>query len=247
MKKIIYILSVFLLISCNKEDANNCFQTAGNIKQVEITVPQFDKITVHQRIELIITQGDEQKVIIESGGNLLNDITAEVIDSELILKDYNSCNFFRDYDLTKVYITSPNLTTIRNASEYNVSSNGVLTYPNLYLRSSGEEFEYLPVGDWHLNIKNESVNIWANGVAVFYLKGTTNSLDIRFSDEDCRFEGENFIANQVKVRNVSSNDMLVFPVESLTGSIHSTGSVISYNKPPIVDVDVQSIGQLIFK
>ena len=68
------------------------------------------------------------KVIIESGENLLNDITAEVVDGELILKNYNSCNFVRKYDLTKVYVTSPNLNTIRNASELNVYSVGTLTY-----------------------------------------------------------------------------------------------------------------------
>ena len=248
MKKLFYILVVFIFTSCNDENANNCFQFAGEITQVEIELPLFEKVVVHERIELIITEGPEQKVIIESGENLLPDITAEVINNELVLTNYNTCNFFREYDLTKVYVTSSNLKTIRNASEYNVSSNGALTYPSIYLRSSGEKSEFLAVGDWHLNIQNENVKIWGNGISVFYLKGTTNNLDLSFSDGNTRFEGKEFKAQHIKVRQVSSNDMLIYPVQSLTGSIHSTGDVISFNKPTLIEVEeLSAYGKLIFK
>jgi len=239
---------MLILASCNDENANDCFQSAGEISQVEIELPNFDKVVVHERIELIITQGPEQKVIVESGENLLPDITAEVINNELVLTNHNTCNFFRDYDLTKVYITSPNLTRIRNASEYNVSSNGVLTYPSIYLQSLGEKSEFLSVGDWHLNIQNENVRILSNGISVLYLEGTTNNLDLSFSDGDTRFEGENFKAQHIKVRQVSSNDMLIYPVQSLTGTIHSTGDVISFNKPPVIEVEaLNDYGKLLFK
>ncbi len=246
MKKLGLITLLFLIFSCNSENANDCLQTAGDIVQQEIAVSAFTGIVVNKKIELIVTQGPQQKVIIETGKNLLPDVVAEVIDNELILTNYNTCNIFRNYGITKVYVTSPNLTAIRNASEQNVSSIGVLTYPSLYLRSSGEGSNYLSVGDWHLHIENESVRIWSNGIATFYLDGTTTQLDINFSDGDTRFEGKTFLANTINVRNVSSNDMLIYPIDVLSGSIHSTGNVISYHTPPVVDVDVQNIGQLIF-
>lgn len=246
MKKLLYIIS-FLVISCNSENSSDCLQTAGTITQQEIEVTTFDKILVHKQIELYIEEGPTQKVIIESGKNLLNDITAEVIDGELILTNYNSCNLFRDYGITKVYVTSPNINTIRNASELNVNSIGTLTYPSLYLRSSGEKSTYLAVGDWHLTIENTSVKVWSNGIATFYINGTTTNLDLSFSDGDTRFEGKEFIANNINIRQVSSNDMLIYPTESLTGTIHSIGNVISYNTPPVVTVDVQNRGELVFK
>jgi len=248
MKKIIYIFTIFIFANCNNEKSNNCFQSAGEITQVEIELPTFDKVVVHQRIELIITEGPEQKVIVESGENLLPDISVEVINNELVLTNYNTCNFFREYNLTKVYVTSPNLTAIRNASEYNVSSNGVLTYSSLYLRSVGDKSEILSVGDWHLNIQNENVRILSNGIAVLYLTGTTNNLDLSFSNGDTRFEGENFKAQHIKVTQLSSNDMLIYPVQSLTGTIHSTGDVIAFNKPLLIEVEeLSNYGKLIFK
>ena len=247
MKNVYYIFFTLFIISCNSENASDCFQTAGKIVQYEVEVTNFDKIVVNKKIALFISEGPVQKVVIESGENLLNDITAEVVANELILTNYNNCNFFRDYGITKVYVTSPNINTIRNASELNVTSIGTLTYPSLYLRSSGEKSTYLAVGDWHLTIENNAVTIWSNGISTYYLKGMSNNLDVGFSDGDTRFEGKDFIVKNITVRNVSSNDVLIYPTEKLTGSIHSTGNVISYNKPPIVDVDVQSVGKLIFK
>ena len=248
MKKIFFIICSVLLLSCDDENSNDCFQTAGDIIQTEIEVSSFSKVVVHAQIELIITQGDEHKVVVETGENLLNDITVEVINNELILKNYNTCNFVREYDITKIYITAPNLTVIRNASELNISSNGVLNFPSVYLQSSGEKNEYLSIGDWHLNIKSDDLKIWGNGIAVFYLEGTTNNLDINFSDGDTRFEGEKLISQHIKVKQISSNDMLIFPVQSLTGSIHSTGDIISFNKPASINVeDLSNFAELIFK
>ncbi|WP_457619204.1 head GIN domain-containing protein [Lutibacter sp.] len=247
MKKLAYISCFILLISCNKENVNNCLQTAGEIIQQEIVVDSFDKILVNKRVELIITDGPIQKVVIETGKNLLPDVEVKVENKQLILTNNNTCNFFRDYGLTKIHVTSPNINTIRNASEQRVISNGTLTYPLLYLRSSGEKKEFLATGDWYLTIENEKVIIWGNGVANFYINGSSNNLDIGFTDGDTRFEGENFIVQNIAVKNVSSNDIIIFPVESLTGSIHSVGDVISYNKPPIVDVEILSKGKLIFK
>jgi outer membrane protein assembly factor BamB len=247
MKKIFYIICLISLINCNSEDAGDCVQTAGEIIQQEIEVSAFSKILVLKKVELILTEGPIQKVVIETGENLMSDIEVKVIDNEIVLENHNNCNFFRNYGITKVYITSPNITEIRNASELNVSSNGVLTYPSLYLRSTGEKSDFLGVGDWHLTIENEKVIIWSNGISTFFINGTTNNLDVSFSDGDTRFEGGNFIAQNVKVSQVSSNDILTNPIQSLKGSIHSTGNVISFNTPPIVEVDVQSKGELIFK
>ncbi len=248
IKRLSYLLLLIFFYGCNNADGNDCFQTAGEIIQQEIEVESFKKIVIHERVGLVIEEGPVQKVVIETGSNLISDVTVEVINNELVVRNHNACNFVRDYGITKVLVTSPDINTIRNASERSVISKGILNYPSIYLRSSGEETNYLSIGDFHLNIENESVKIWGNGIANFYLEGTSNNLDLSFSDGNTRFHGKDFIVKDIIVRQVSANDMVVYPTESLTGSIHSTGDVISYNKPPIVDIDIQSdYGKLIFK
>ena len=247
MKKILYISFILLFVACNDENASDCLQTAGTIIQQEFNVDSFNKILVHEKIELIITEGDEQKVIVETGENLLPDITVEVVNNEIILTNNNSCNFFRDYDTTKVYITTPELVQIRNASEYNVSSNGVLTFPSLYLISLGDKTDYLAVGDWYLDIENTSLKIWSNGIANFYLTGSTDTFNVNYSNGDTRLEAEDFICKNIVVSQISSNDMLLYPTESITGSILSTGDIILYNTPPTIEIETYSIGKLIIK
>lgn len=247
MKKIIYILILTFIVACNSEDALDCFQTEGNIVQQEVVVSSFEKIVVNRDIELIIKEGQEYTVTIETGENLLNDVLATVVDNELQLSDYNSCNYVRDYGITKVYVTAPNITEIRNSSQYEVSSNGVLTYSNLTLIS--EDFNApgsFTVGDFRLQINNDKLRVVSNNISSFYITGTVNSLFVGFYAGAGRFEGENLIAQNVDVFHRGSNDMVVNPQISLTGELRGTGNLISVNQPPTVQVEQFYTGELIF-
>ena len=247
MKKIIYILIVVLIFACNSEDASDCFQTEGDIIQQEVVVNSFKKILVNRDIELIVKEGSEYKVIIETGENLLNDVLATVVDNELQLTDNNGCNYVRDYGITKVYVTAPNITEIRNSSQYEVSSEGILTYPDLTLIS--EDFNApgsFTVGDFRLQINNDKLSIVSNNISSFYISGAVNNLFVGFYAGAGRFEGENLIAQNVDVFHRGSNDMIVNPQVSLTGTLNGTGNLISVSQPPTVDVDELYIGELIF-
>ena len=247
MKKLIYIFILFAF-ACNSEDANDCFQTSGVIVQEEVAVSDFESILVNRDIELIITQAAEYKVIIETGENLINDVKVEVIDDRLILTDNNTCNYVRDYGITKIYVETPQLREVRNSSQYTVSSNGELTFLNLNLISEdfNEEVEFT-VGDYRLTINNQNLNIVSNNISSFYVNGVTENLSVRFFSGSGRFEGENLIAQHVEVSHRGSNDMIVNPIQSLTGIIRGTGDVIAVNQPPLVDVEEIYIGELIFE
>lgn len=236
-----------LMLACNSEQAGDCFQTTGSIIQQEVSVSNFDKILVNRAIELIIKEGAEQKVIIETGKNLLNDVEAVVIDGKLILTDNNSCNYVRDYGVTKVYVTSPNITEIRSSTQYDVRSDGVLTYPNLTILA--EDYSApgtFTNGNFKFQIDNVTFKLVFNNLSNCYISGKTNNLNITFAAGTSRFEGANLVAQNVTLWNRSSNDMIVNPQQSLTGKISGTGNVISVTHPPIVEVQELYKGRLIF-
>ena len=246
MKKTVYIL-ILLLFACNSEDANDCFQTSGEIIQQEVIVSSFNSILVNRDIELIVKSALDYKVTIETGENLLNDVTAEVIDNQLVLTDNNTCNYVREYSITKVYVEAPNLTEIRTSSQYTISSNGILDYDTLALFSEdyngGSEFT---IGDFRLSIDSNTLNITSNNLSFFYIDGMVETLFVGFYSGVGRFEGENLIAQNVNVFHRSSNDVVVNPQQSLTGALRGTGNLISINQPPIVDVERFYTGELIF-
>lgn len=247
MKRILYILSLILIFACDSEDASDCFQTKGTIVQQEVIVAAFENILVNRDVELILKEGAEYEVIIESGSNLINDVEAIVVDNQLQLTDHNSCNYVRDYGITKVYVTAPNIKSIRNSSQYEVSSVGVLAYPSLQLIS--EDFNTpgsFTIGDFRLELNVDNLNIVANNISSFYLSGTANDVFIGFYSGSGRFEGKNLVAQNIDVFHRGSNDMFVNPQVSISGELRGTGDLIAVNEPPIVEVQQFYIGALIF-
>jgi len=248
MKKLVYIIGVVVLLSCNGDNVPDCFQNAGSIIQHEFEVDAFDKITVFERIELIVKDESAQKVVVETGKYLLNDINVRVEDRRLILVNNNGCNLTRDYGITKVYVSSPNLTEIKNSSGLSVSSDGVLNYNRLQLVS--EDFNDTGVshndGDFDLEVNCNEIGIVFNNLSNVFIGGLVNNLTIGFYSGDSRFEGANLIAQHINIFQRSSNDMIVNPQQSLKGEIRGTGDVISLNHPPIVEVEEFYNGRLIF-
>jgi len=248
MKKLLYILLVLTITSgCDSEDAPDCFKTAGSIIQEEMTLPSFDKILIYEGVELLIKEGATQQVILESGTNLIENVIVEVANNQLIVKDNNNCNLVRDYGLTKIIVTSPNIVEIRNSSEQAVRSEGTLTYPTLRLLSEDHQSSFLNIGDFYIKIENTNLSITANGISNFYINGQTTNLNVGFFAGDSRFEGKNLMATNVNITHKSSNDMLVNPQNKIEGNIFSLGDVRAFNQPAIVDVTEHYHGRLIFE
>lgn len=248
MKKIIYILTLIGLLACDSESAGDCFQTKGATVQQEVVVTPFEKILVNRDVELILKEGIDYEVVIETGENLMNDVEVIVVSNELKLSDNNTCNYIRDYGITKIYVTAPNITSIRSSTQYDVSSDGILNYPNISLVS--EDFNApgsFTVGDFRLQINSSRLNVVSNNISSFYISGQVDDLVIGFYSGAGRFEGENLIADNISVYHRGSNDMIVNPQVSLTGELSGTGNLISINNPSTVEVEQLYIGQLIFQ
>jgi len=247
MKKTLYILSLVTLLGCNSENAPDCFQNAGDLVQKEFVVADFTKITTFKNVELFISQGATQQVIVETGEFLINDIEVLVQNDRLLLTDNNGCNLIRDYGLTKVYVTSPNITEIRNSSQLPVNSLGVLGFETLDLISEGFTEDFNSVGDFNIEIDNTNLKTVSNNFSSFLVFGNTQNLEISYPSGNGRFEGRFLTAQNVDVFHRGTNDIIVNPQQSLTANLISTGDVIVVNTPPIIDIQEQFTGRVLFE
>ena len=244
MKNIFLFILLIGLYSC---DVNDCFESTGKIIQKEIELDLFEKIEVGNEVTLTIKQGTTQKVVIETGENLIDNVTIEVIDGELFIKDESSCNLSRDYAVTKVFITSPNIKIIRSNTARLIKSDGVLNYNNLILISEDFNKDALNIGDFNISINSQTLSITSNGSSLFTIKGNVQNLQVGFHSGSTRFIGKELIANNVNIIQKSSNDILINPQNQIKGNIYSIGDVISYNHPPTVEVEEHYSGKLIFE
>ena len=248
IKKICSYILIVLLFTCDNPVASDCFQKAGNLTQKTIDIIGFSKITANRNIELFITENANTEIIIEAGENLINDVTATLQHDTLILTDNNTCNYVRDYEPVKVYVSTPVLTEVRNSSQFTVHSQGVLTFPNLLLVS--EDFnspESYAVGDFDIEVNTQTLRVVANTLSFFNLRGQVDEFRPQFFSGICRIEARDLIAQDIILYQRSSNDMVLHPVQSIRGEILSTGNVVSVNNPPIVDVTESYTGRLIFE
>ena len=246
MKQLFYTLLVLMFFSCDKEDAWDCIQTAGAPVVQVLNVEAFERILVNRDIKLVVKQGHDYKVEIQTGENLLGTIEVVVVDHELQLSDTNSCNYVRDFGLTKMIVTTPALKGIRSSTQYLTSSEGVLNFESLALVSENFNSNYLSSGDFKLTIDTQSLSVIANNLSSFNISGTVETLTIGFYAGLCEFKGADLIAQHVKIFQRSSHDITVNPQQSLTVDIRSVGDVISVQRPPVVELEQYYTGQLLF-
>lgn len=243
MNKIIYLLLLILTVSCGISE--DCFKGNGNSVTQTYPFTDFTKVKVYAGVGLVVKEGPEFEVKIVTSEHIIDDIEVTLQGDMLVVKDNSSCNLARDYGLTKVYITAPNLEEIHSKTEQNIESDGVLHYPELRLYSV-EDNEGAGTGDFYLSFDAENIYVESNSVSNFYCNGETNSMVVFFSWGDGRFYGENLYANTIDIFHRGSNDMILYPKESLTGTIYATGNVILKNNPISIDVNQLFTGTLIY-
>ncbi|MBZ0328420.1 MAG: DUF2807 domain-containing protein, partial [Altibacter sp.] len=197
----------------------------------------------------IVSQGDFQNVRVETGENLMNEIQVKVKDSILTISDRNSCNWVRDYGITKVYVTSPDINEIRNSSGLTVESEGVIRFRKLKLVSEDifEEDGAHRDGDFNMDLDVGNLNINANGLSKFYLRGKVYAGFFGLFDGDVRIEAGDLEVERLYVFHRGTNKMIVNPQDIIRGEIRGLGDVICKNRPRVVDVEELYTGRLIFE
>jgi hypothetical protein len=256
MKKIVLHIVVcccmVLATSCGISE--DCFKGNGN--QVTQTFPlvNFSKIKVYDGVGLVIKEGTNYEVKVITSDNILENLEVKLEGNMLVVKDNSACNIARDYGLTKVYVTIPDGTLLpiipelelHCKTEQKIESEGVLHSPIVRLFSIGDDGDGSGTGDFHLEINNGQFVVENNNVSNFYIIGHCNEMLLNFYFGNGRFYGQNLQAEKIKVYHRGSNDMMVFPIQKIEGTIFATGNVILQNVPPLVNVDEVYTGRVIY-
>lgn len=240
MKKLIIILTIIALFGCDSDNAPDCLKSTGNVISKDFDLSDFDMLTINNEFKVYITHGTEQKVTLKIGENLLNDITLEVIDGELIVKNNASCKWVRSYDFPILEITSNDINFIEIIGGSVVYSVNTLSYPSLFMKSKGSN------GIVDLNIAMINFGVDGNEITNYDIEGSVTNLNLTFSSGDSRFVGGKLIAKFATVIHNGTNDIIVNVNESLTGSINSTGDLTYVDQQPqTIDVNITNRGRLI--
>lgn len=253
MKKFaLYFLSLILMGSCGISE--DCFKGNGNQITQTFALEGFTKIKVYDGVGLVVKEGPNYEVKITTSDNIIDNIEVKLQDNMLVIKDNSTCNIARDYGQTTVIITIPDGTVfpliqeleLHCKSEQKIQSEGILHSPIVRLFSLGDDGDGAGTGDFYINVDNGQFVVESNNVSNFYINGHSNEMLLNFYFGNGRFYGKDLHVENIRVYHRGSNDMMVYPIQKIEGTISATGNIILKNVPPVVDVEELFRGRVIY-
>ena len=243
---IVYKLSLlgFLmtLCSCNKENAPDCFKTAGEIQTEIRDLGCFTKLQLNSNLKYELVDTNFCGIEITGPKNLLPKIDAQLSDGVLKIENVNTCNFLRSFEheiTVKLYFDS--ITNIQNLSTGSVVSLNELKGSKLVIENKHTN------GRVKLNLNCDTVYCGSPaGVNDTFLYGNVNVAEL-YSDAYGIIHAESLLANQVYINNASLQPIYANATSYAFVRIDDSGNVVLNQIPNLYDLVRNGSGELIFE
>jgi hypothetical protein len=234
------LVMLLILSSCNKENAPDCFQSAGAYKTVERSLDVFSTVELNDYIQYELCDTNYYGVVITSPGNLIPDIETEVNDGKLTIHNRNTCNFVRSFKKKiTIRICAPTLLHVLNFSTGDIRTvNPIHVSRFLFENRQAAGLHQLEMDADTVDIKTHT------GVCDVILTGNANEVFL-FNQGLGILDARTLNASKAFVNNSSINNVYVNANDYLFSFIRSSGSVYYSGSPEIIDADIQGQGRLI--
>lgn len=237
---IVLILFLGLMSSCGKDGSFDCLKSTGDIKMESRSLPPFHHIEINDNINLVLSQDTlVNSFEVEAGENLLDGITTTVDHGHLVIRNENTCNWTRKFDVPiNIFIRFSQLDTI----VYRAA--GDVTFLNPWQNDSiqFDVMEGAGTIDLKLDVFKSRIYI-QYGVVNVILSGRS---DVNFLSNTGYgpVDALNLNTNFTYMNNSSPNDCYVWVRTELGVTIDNIGDVY-YKGNPVVNKQLNSSGQLI--
>jgi len=236
----LFLTSLCLLIlSCNREDGK-CFSSFGQVVTETRETGSFDSIAVYDYVNVFLIQDTLDQVTVETGRNIIQGISTTVVNRQLQIRNYNQCNWLRDYSKpVNVHVSVKNLHKIFYNSSGNLITLNAISSDNLWVDLWGGCGSV----DITLNIHSGTF-IQHQGTADLTLRGLCRICSL-YAGDFGPFRCENLVTGYTFITSSSSNDCYVMAERVLDVTILSVGNVYFRGDPDTLRVKIQGSGKLI--
>lgn len=237
---IIAMLAVLGFSGCRKEQWDDCFTGTGDIVLDERHVPHFTAIDLSDRFDLVIVPDTIDRVILETGQRLLEQIRTEVDGTALVIRDRNTCNWVRRFDVPmKVTVHCSDLRELICRGTGDVDLTAPIVVPWFHLRL------WNAMGTHRIKVEADSVLIHANtGPGDVVLEGATGYLGLYLGARGS-IDTRATSASVVEVNNSGVNDVHLRADDWLGAAITSSGNVYHSGPGTVLWTAITGSGQLI--
>jgi hypothetical protein len=241
---IFFVLLVNLLLfnSCKKQNDCDCIKSRGaptsetHVINTSFTMLQvFDKVDVYYIQDTNAINGE---VKIVTGKNLVSNISTEVVDGVLQIKDNNKCNFVRTDNSVTVYVTAPHV--------YFFIQEGVGTlYTGNTIKQDSVVYSIRNSGDVHLNVNTKIMHGSVLGVGDIYLSGKVQFHLSNMIGECFMYAQDLQVVNYCFLDYKSTGEARVNVSGGLDVVLNYTGNIYYTGNPSVIHKSGSGNGQLI--
>ena len=234
-----FILGLSLFSGCiidiNDDDDGllGCTRGGGDIISRELILDEFDGIELNLPAKVILTQGEEQRVLVEGYENIIERLELDVSD-DLWVIETRRC--VRDIDDLTIFITLPEFEELRVAGSGEILSETILEVDDLELYIAGS-------GDIDLGLNADDIDAKIAGSGNIYLEGSADRVDIDVSGSGS-VKAFDLTCDRADIRIVGSGDVEVKVNTEMDVRIAGSGSVY-YRGNPVIDVTITGSGNVI--
>jgi len=226
LKIVLLIAAVFSLTACNFDLNFNQTSGSGNVETEERNVTaDFDKVHGSAGIDVYLTEGDNNKIVVEADDNLLSLITTEISNGKLKIGVVNGKNIGRA-KAKKVHVTYKNLTAITASSGADVIGNSVIRSESLTLKSSsGADLEVDVIAKEVYADVSSGADLKVAGRAIKLVADASSGSDLKAKELEVKV---------CKANASSGADITVNVLDEIDGKASSGGDIKYYGNPTAV-------------
>lgn len=164
------IICAIFLFSCRKENCLDCFKGVGKQISENRSLDNFRIISIYDPFQVYLIQDSLNKIELEGGENLLNLVSSDINNNELIIQNNNKCNWSRSY---KKSIITLNIHFVTIDSLYIVGECDVFSKDTINFDRMRLNFE--STGTLNIKLKGDNLDFWQIGNGDFTLEGNVIS------------------------------------------------------------------------
>jgi hypothetical protein len=248
------IIAAFALFGTSCDDLVDgvCENGEGPIETVTLNVPNFDAIVLKNSADVIITPGATQEVKVSGELNIIDLLDTDVDNGVWDIR-FTKC--VRNMDDMTIYITVPELVSVKVDGSGDITGDGLFTTKNFDAEINGSGDIDMDVdatevsatidgsGDLSLGLSADRLFSTIAGSGDLELSGLVALHDhsVRGSGSTYAYEMESY---ECVVNTAGSGDTKVTVSDKLTVSIDGSGDVY-YKGNPSLDVRIDGSGEVI--
>ncbi|NNM95774.1 MAG: DUF2807 domain-containing protein [Bacteroidia bacterium] len=240
-RKLTFAILLLAAASCKKAPLCDCFQGAGP-QAADNRTPEliyFNQLDVKDNINVNLTIGPQEQVIIQGGQNLIKNISASVSNNVLTLKNENNCDWLRSYkkSIITVNITMPEVTNIDNEGVGTIQSTDTINTPNFKIQA-------LSSGNVTLAVNCSSIYAFQFGACNLTLTGSCGNFQDNFYGGTGFLYADSLLTAYTFLSASTTGDCYVNTSGQLDVIINQIGNVYYSGNPYPIHITQNGSGQL---